>query len=168
MSANNNITLIGMPGAGKSTVGVILAKVLGYEFVDPDLLIQKQEGKLLSEIIAEKGEEEFLRIESRVNEELDLSSSVIAPGGSVIYEPEAMKHLKEIGKVVYLKLDYKVIEKRVANVKKRGVVLKEGQTLKDLYNERHPLYEKYADIIIDAHLKSPEDVMMKICEAIGK
>ena len=168
MSINNNITLIGMPGAGKSTVGVILAKVLGYEFVDPDLLIQKQEGKLLSEIIAEKGEEEFLRIESRVNEELDLSSSVIAPGGSVIYEPEAMKHLKEIGKVVYLKLDYKVIEKRVANVKKRGVVLKEGQTLKDLYNERHPLYEKYADIIIDAHLKSPEDVMMKICEAIGK
>ena len=168
MSINNNITLIGMPGAGKSTVGVILAKVLGYEFVDPDLLIQKQEGKLLSEIIAEKGEEEFLRIESRVNEELDLSSSVIAPGGSVIYEPEAMKHLKEIGKVVYLKLDYKVREKRVANVKKRGVVLKEGQTLKDLYNERHPLYEKYADIIIDAHLKSPEDVMMKICEAIGK
>ena len=168
MSANNNITLIGMPGAGKSTVGVILAKVVGYEFVDPDLLIQKQEGKLLSEIIAEKGEEEFLRIESRVNEELDLSSSVIAPGGSVIYEPEAMKHLKKIGKVVYLKLDYKVIEKRVANVKKRGVVLKEGQTLKDLYNERHPLYEKYADIIIDAHLKSPEDVMMKICEAIGK
>ena len=168
MSINNNITLIGMPGAGKSTVGVILAKVLGYEFVDPDLLIHKQEGKLLSEIIAEKGEEEFLRIESRVNEELDLSSSVIAPGGSVIYEPEAMKHLKEIGKVVYLKLDYKVIEKRVANVKKRGVVLKEGQTLKDLYNERHPLYEKYADIIIDAHLKSPEDVMMKICEAIGK
>ena len=168
MSANNNITLIGMPGAGKSTVGVILAKVLGYEFVDPDLLIQKQEGKLLSEIIAEKGEEEFLRIESRVNEQLNLSSSVIAPGGSVIYEPEAMKHLREIGKVVYLKLDYKVIEKRVANVKKRGVVLKEGQTLKDLYNERHPLYEKYADIIIDAHLKSPEDVMMKICEAIGK
>ena len=168
MSANNNITLIGMPGAGKSTVGVILAKVLGYEFVDPDLLIQKQEGKLLSEIIAEKGEDEFLRIESRVNEELDLSSSVIAPGGSVIYEPEAMKHLKEIGKVVYLKLDYKVIEKRVANVKKRGVVLKDGQTLKDLYNERHPLYEKYADIIIDAHLKSPEDVMQKICEAIGK
>jgi len=164
----DNITLIGMPGAGKSTVGVILAKVLGYEFVDPDLLIQKQEGKLLSEIIAEKGEEEFLRIESRVNEQLDLSSCVIAPGGSVIYEPEAMKHLKEIGKVVYLKLDYKVIEKRVANVKKRGVVLKEGQTLKDLYNERHPLYEKYADIIIDAHLKSPEDVMMKICEIIGK
>jgi len=168
MSINNNITLIGMPGAGKSTVGVILAKVLGYEFVDPDLIIQKQEGMLLSEIIAKKGEKEFLRIESRVNEELDLSSSVIAPGGSVIYEPEAMKHLKEIGKVVYLKLDYKVIEKRVANVKKRGVVLKEGQTLKDLYNERHPLYEKYADIIIDAHLKSPEDVMMKICEAIGK
>ena len=164
----DNITLIGMPGAGKSTVGVILAKVLGYEFVDPDLLIQKQEGKLLSEIIAEKGEEEFLNIESRVNEELDCKGAVIAPGGSVIYEPEAMKHLKEIGKVVYLKLDYKVIEKRVANVKKRGVVLKEGQTLKDLYNERHPLYEKYADIIIDACLKSPEDVMMKICEAIGK
>ena len=164
----DNITLIGMPGAGKSTVGVILAKVLGYEFIDPDLLIQKKEGMLLSEIIAKKGEKEFLNIESRVNEELDCKGAVIAPGGSVIYEPAAMAHLQEISNVVYLNLDIETIEKRVANVKKRGVVLKEGQTLRDLYNERHPLYEKYADIVIDANLPSPEDVLTKICEIIGK
>lgn len=163
----NNITLIGMPGAGKSTVGVILAKVLGYEFLDPDLLIQKQEGKLLREIIAEKGEEEFMRIESRVNAELNPEKAVIAPGGSVVYEPEAMEHLRKIGKVVYLKLSYKTIERRVANAKKRGVVLKDGQTLKDLYLERAPLYEKYADIVIDAEKNSPEDVLLEIYEKLG-
>lgn len=164
---NNNITLIGMPGAGKSTVGVILAKVLGYEFVDPDLLIQRQEGRLLREIIAEKGEEEFLRIESRVNAGLNLESSVIAPGGSVIYEPEAMQHLREIGKVVYLRLSYETIEKRVANAKKRGVVLKDGQTLRNLYEERAPLYEKYADVVIDAERPSPEDVLVEVYEKLG-
>ena len=163
---NNNITLIGMPGAGKSTVGVILAKALGYEFIDPDLLIQKQEGKLLREIIAEKGDEEFLRIESKVNESLEVENAVIAPGGSIIYEPAAMEHLKKIGKVIYLKLDYETVYSRVANAQKRGVVLKEGQTLLDLYNERSPLYEKYADIVIDAHRPTPEHVLVDIYDRV--
>ncbi len=160
----NNITLIGMPGAGKSTVGVLLAKVLGYDFVDPDLLIQKSEGKLLREIIAEKGDEGFLKIENDINVALEVENAVIAPGGSVIYEPEAMAHLREIGKVVYLRLSYETVEKRVANAQKRGVVLKEGQTLRNLYEERGPLYEKYADVVIDAELPSPEHVMAEIVD----
>ncbi len=143
---NNNIVLIGMPGVGKSTVGVILAKVLGYQFLDADLLIQQQEGKLLKEIIAEVGTEGFIEVENRVNAGIECSKTIIATGGSVVYGKEAMEHLKEIGTVVYLRVPYSIIEKRLSDIKGRGVVLKEGQTLYDLYMERTPLYEKYADI----------------------
>ena len=135
----NNITLIGMPGAGKSTVGVLLAKRLGYSFVDVDIVIQEQEKRLLKEIIAEEGDDGFLRVER----------SVIAPGGSVIYGKEAMEHLKDIGVVVYLKLSYRALERRLGDLVDRGVALKEGMTLRDLYNERKVYYEKYADITID-------------------
>ena len=144
-----NVILIGMPGSGKSTVGVVLAKVLGYRFVDSDLVIQETEGKLLHEIITEKGMEGFLAVENKVNRELQAERSVIATGGSVVYGAEAMEHLKEIGKVVYLKLPYKELRRRLGNLKDRGVVLKEGQTLKSLYEERIPLYEKYADLTVD-------------------
>ena len=144
-----NIVLIGMPGSGKSTVGVILAKVLGYTFVDSDLLIQKEEKQLLKDIIAREGQDGFLKIENRVNKSIDTEKSVIATGGSVVYCQEAMEHLKKIGTVIYLKLDYQILNRRLSNLIGRGVVLKKGQTLKDLYEERVPLYEKYADYIID-------------------
>lgn len=132
----DNIILIGMPASGKSTVGVVLAKRLGYEFIDTDLLIQKQEQALLREIIAEKGEDGFLVIEDQVNADLEAERSVIAPGGSVVYCENAMKHYKEIGTVVYLQTSYQTIKERIGDPKKRGVVLREGQTLKDLYEER--------------------------------
>lgn len=143
-----NIIFIGMPAVGKSTIGVVTAKRLGYEFIDTDLLIQKQEGKLLKEIIAEQGIEGFLAIENRVNTELSAERAVIAPGGSVVYCEEAMRHYKEIGDIVYLKASFETINRRLGNAKNRGVVLKEGQTLRDLYEERVALFEKYADYTV--------------------
>ena len=138
----NNVILIGMPGAGKSTLGVVLAKVLGYEFLDSDLLIQKQEKKRLSRIIEEKGTAGFMAVENRVNASIETEHTVIATGGSVVYCDEAMEHLRSIGKVVYLKLSLKAVSRRLGNLKGRGVLLKDGQTLQDLYEERTPLYEK--------------------------
>lgn len=144
-----NIVLIGMPGVGKSTLGVVLAKELGFQFVDADLLIQEREKRLLKEIIAEEGVDGFLKIENDVNAGISAEKTVIATGGSVIYGPEAMEHLKEIGTVVYLKLDYETLDSRLGSLKGRGVVLRDGQTLKSLYDERIPLYEKYADVVVD-------------------
>lgn len=149
-----NITLIGMPAAGKSTVGVLLAKRLGYSFVDSDLVIQEKTGKLLKEIIAEVGTDGFLEVEDQINSEIEVQHAVIAPGGSVIYGQNAMEHLKEISVVVYLKLSYRDVKLRLGDLKDRGVALKEGMTLLDLYHERTPLYEKYADITIDETGKS--------------
>ena len=149
MKTRKNIVLIGMPGVGKSTIGVIAAKQLGYEFVDADLLIQKQEKRLLHEIISQEGVDGFLEIENRVNASIQTEGAVISTGGSVIYGKEAMEHLSSIGTVVYLKLPYPELKRRLKNLKDRGVVLKDGQTLKDLYDERTPLYEKYADLIVD-------------------
>ena len=120
----NNVTLIGMPGSGKSTIGVILAKALRYEFLDSDLLIQKQEKRKLSEIIEQDGPEKFKEIENQVNADIHVTDTVIAPGGSVIYCDEAMEHLKSIGKVIYLKLSLESLSKRLGNLKGRGVLLK--------------------------------------------
>lgn len=145
---NNNIILIGMPGVGKSTVGVILAKILGYQFVDADLVIQKAEGKLLREIIAEVGPEGFIEVENRVNASISVENTIIATGGSVIYGKEAMEHLKSIGTVVYLKVGFDSLEQRLEDIKGRGVVLKDGQNLLDLFKERTPLYEHYADVTV--------------------
>ena len=160
----DNIILIGMPGVGKSTIGVILAKVLGYQFVDADLVIQKEEGKLLHEIIAEVGSEGFIEVENRVNRNLMVEHSVIATGGSVVYGKEAMEHLKEIGTVIYLKLPYEELQSRLHDIKGRGVVLKDGQTLRDLYDERIPLYEKYADLVVDEYQLNVEQTMERIIE----
>ena len=155
----NNITLIGMPAAGKSTVGVLLAKRLGYQFIDTDLVIQHEEGRLLKEIIATEGLEGFMAVENRVNSQVKGGRAIIAPGGSVIYGKEAMEHLSEIGTIVYLKLSYEDLEKRLGNLVDRGVVLRDGMTLRDLYEERVPLYEKYADITIDEAGKNSGDVV---------
>lgn len=149
-----NVTLIGMPAAGKSTVGVLLAKRLGYAFVDVDLVIQEQENRLLKEIIADEGMDGFMAVENRVNASLDVQKSVIAPGGSVIYGEEAMEHLKSIGLVVYLKISFDELLKRLGDVVDRGVVLKEGMTLQDLYEERISYFEKYADITVDEEGKN--------------
>lgn len=161
-----NVILVGMPGCGKSTIGVVLAKVLGYEFTDSDLLIQKRENKLLREIIAEQGEDGFLRIEDEVNASIETKKNVIATGGSVVYCEKAMKHLGDIGTIVYLKLSYDTICNRLGNIRRRGVVLKEGQTLKDLYEERTPLYERYADIVIDAEGHDVEGLMDEVVKAL--
>jgi len=166
-----NIVLIGMPGSGKSTVGVVLAKRLGYHFLDVDLVIQNQQRKLLWQIIQEHGNTEFLQIESKVNEEIDVQNTVIAPGGSVVLEPEAMKHLKEIAIVVYLKIEYKELKRRLGDLSTRGVVLEEGKTLKDLYSLRSVLCEKYADIIIEEKelsLYETTDIVLKKVTSILK
>ena len=164
----NNIVLIGMPGVGKSTVGVILAKVLGYQFLDADLVIQQQEGKLLKEIIAEVGTEGFIEVENRVNAGITCSKTIIATGGSVVYGKEAMEHLKEIGTVVYLKVPYQVIEKRLSDIRGRGVVLRQGQTLYDLYMERTPLYEKYADLCVNEDGLDVEQTVELLIEKMRK
>ena len=144
-----NITLIGMPSAGKSVIGVLLAKRLGYEFIDTDLVIQKEEGKLLKEIIAESGLDGFAVVENRVNSRIQAHHAVIAPGGSVVYGAEAMEQLKAISTVIYLKISYETLEKRLGSLQERGVVIREGMTLRDLYEERVPLYEKYADLVLE-------------------
>lgn len=143
-----NMILIGMPTAGKSTIGVVAAKRLGYGFIDSDLLIQEQEGCLLKDIIEEKGIDGFLAIENQVNRDIITDRSVIAPGGSAIYCKEAMEHFKKIGTVIYLQASYETIAGRLENIKGRGVVLRDGQTLKDLYEERIRLCEQYADLTV--------------------
>ncbi len=155
----NNIVLIGMPGCGKSTVGVVLAKRLGMDFTDSDLLIQKKYKETLSSIIDNKGLKEFLRIEDEVNGEIETDNTVIATGGSVVYGKNAMEHLKSIGTVVYLKLDYNVIKSRLGDLKKRGVAMEKGMSLQDLYTERTPLYEKYADITVECNRKQIRQIV---------
>lgn len=162
MKNNHNITLIGMPASGKSTVGVLLAKRLGYSFVDVDILIQEKENRLLKDIIEEDGLDGFLEIENRVNAQLDVRHSVIAPGGSVVYGKEAMEHLKEIGTVIYLKLSYEDIKARLGDLVDRGVAVEDGMTLRELYEERVPLYEKYADIIVDETNRTPGQTVDKL------
>ena len=157
-----NIVLIGMPGAGKSTVGVVLAKNLGMSFMDSDLVIQEQEGKKLHEIIEECGSDGFIKVEERVNASLDPSNTIIATGGSVVYGAKAMEHLGEIGTICYLKLSYESIRDRLGDLAQRGVVLKDGQTLLDLYQERIPLYEKYAHIVLDCENKNIREVVNEI------
>jgi len=168
MEKKTNIVLLGMPGSGKSTVGVLLAKCLGKEFIDTDLLIQKQEGRLLSKIIEEEGLERFIQIENRVNASVQAENSVIAPGGSAIYGKEAMEHLKEIGEVVYLKLSYRTVARRLGDLKKRGVVFRPGQSLRALYKERCPLYERYADYIVECDGKKIGETLEAVRDKIGK
>jgi shikimate kinase len=164
LQQKNNIVLIGMPGVGKSTIGVVLAKVLGYQFVDADLVIQEQTGQLLHEIITEKGTDGFLQVEEEVNSGIDTHHAIIATGGSVVYGEKAMHHLREIGTILYLSLPFEELEQRLGDIKGRGVVLRDGQTLRDLYEERTPLYERYADITIDETGCNVEQTIERILE----
>jgi len=163
----NNIVLIGMPGVGKSTAGVVLAKIIGYKFIDMDIVIQEQEGRLLKDIIETEGVDGFIAVENKVNAAVEADKSVIATGGSVVYGEEAMKHLKDIGTVVYLEVGYETIEERVSNVKGRGVVLRDGQSLRDIYEERAVLYEKYADVIVDETGKTIEETIEAVRQGLG-
>lgn len=166
MKKQNNIVLIGMPGVGKSTLGVVLAKVLGFQFLDSDLLIQEQEGRKLSRIIEEEGYKGFQNIEDRVNASIDVIHTVIATGGSVVYCKEAMEHLKKIGTIVYLHVSLEELQKRLGNLKGRGVLLKDGQSLEDLYDERTPLYESYADIKVSEEGKDLEESLQALLEIL--
>ena len=156
------IILIGMPGVGKSTIGVILAKELGYQFIDSDLLIQQQEGRLLRTIIEEEGVEGFLAIENQVNAGIQARRAVIATGGSAVYGTEAMEHFRRMGTIIYLKLPYDQLKRRLGNLKGRGVVLKKGQTLRDIYEERTALYEQWADAVIEEEGRDIEATLKEI------
>lgn len=161
-----NIVLIGMPGAGKSTVGVVLAKRLGISFVDSDLVIQQKYGKLLHELIEEHGIDGFLEIEDRVNASLECTASVVATGGSAVYGATAMNRLGESGIIVYLKLPFEEIRERLGDLNARGVTLRPGQTLEELYRERVPLYEKYAHITVECTGKQLRDIVAEIAERV--
>ena len=143
-----SIILIGMPSCGKSTLGVLLAKKLGLEFIDSDLLIQKKHGKLLHELIAEHGNEAFLALEAEVNCAITEQNAVIATGGSAVYSQEAMAHLSTLGKIVYIKISYEEMAARLGDYAHRGVIMPAGYTLRDLYDERTALYERYADVTV--------------------
>lgn len=151
-----NIVLIGMPGAGKSTIGVLLAKTMLMDFCDTDLIIQKKEGSALCEIIKEKGTDEFIRIEDEIIGAQKIENCVVATGGSAVYGENAMKNLKENGTIVYLKVSADELEKRICNIHTRGIAMKEGTTIAELYAERAPLYEKYADITVDCSCSTLE------------
>ncbi len=157
-----NLILIGMPGCGKSTVGVVLAKALAMDFVDSDLVIQKETGRRLSQLLDEHGDAGFRAIENRLNAALDVRDSIVATGGSVVYGEDAMRHLKAIGTVIYLKLSYDAIEERLGDLHARGVTIQPGWTLRDLYNERVPLYEKWADITVDCEQMRLREVVAYI------
>lgn len=164
-----NIILIGMPGAGKSTVGVVLAKRLGYRFVDSDLVLQEKYGKLLHELIEQYGVEKFWKMEEEVNASLNLEQSVIATGGSAVYGTKAMERLAQGGTIVYLELPYEEIAERLGDLSARGVTMRPGQTLKDLYGERIPLYEKYAHVTVRCSGKLLREIAAEISgELAGK
>lgn len=162
-----NLILIGMPGCGKSTVGVVLAKVLGMSFIDSDLVIQQHEGKRLSQILDEIGDDGFRALENSINASLQAENSVIATGGSVVYGEEAMAHLRSIGTVIYLQLTYERVEDRLGDLHARGVTIKPGWTLRDLYNERTPLYERYAHLTIPCDGLRIREIIALIREQLG-
>lgn len=162
----DNIVLIGMPGAGKSTVGVLLAKTLGYAFLDTDLVIQRREGALLQALVDSLGVEGFLDAESRAILSVDVQRTVIAPGGSAVYRGTSMEHLKSLGRVVYLRLPLEELERRLSNISSRGIAMAPGETLKSLYAYRTPLYERYADLTVDVGRQSLEETVAAVLNAL--
>lgn len=167
-NAADNIVLIGMPGAGKSTLGVVLAKILNYDFLDVDLVIQNKHGKTLQTLINEYGPQGFLDVENQDLQEINVHRTIIATGGSAVYSDRAMEHLRSIGTVVYLQISYKELANRLGDLQERGVVMKGGMgmSLADLYEERLPLYEKWADITVDVEKTSITKAAKKVAGAL--
>lgn len=161
-----NIVLIGMPTSGKSTVGVVLAKILGMDFIDTDLLIQRETGKRLNEIIDVRGSEGFLQIEGSVCASLCAENTVIATGGSVVFSRDAMEHLKGSGKTVYLRISLNELKKRLQDAKVRGVILRDGESIEELYAEREALYSRYADEIVSEEGLSLEETVFEVRERL--
>ncbi len=163
MKEKTNIVMIGMPGSGKSTVGVVLAKNLGMDFVDVDLVICRMNGGSLQEIVDRNTYDDFLKLEGCAAMTLNCRSSVIATGGSMVYSEKAMEHLRSIGKIVYIKVSLADLNKRITNMATRGIVFKPGETLADIYVRRTPLYEKWADITVESGSSDRiEDVALRI------
>ena len=161
-----NIVLIGMPGAGKSTVGVLLAKTLGYAFLDTDLVIQEREGKLLQDLVDELGVEAFLEREADAICSVDCVNTVIAPGGSAVCRDRAMEHLKSLGRIVYLHLPLEELEHRLHNISTRGIAMAPGETLAHIYDYRSPLYRKYADLTVEAGRQTLEETVEQVLNAL--
>lgn len=164
----NNVVLIGMPGSGKSTLGIVLAKIMNKQFMDADIVIQNQCDKTLQKIIDAMGPEGFIQVENQILSDLTAENTVIATGGSAVYSDEAMKHLAEIGTVVYLKISYEQLVNRLSDLQERGVVLKGGigMSLRELYDERLPLYEQYAGITVDVNDLSITAAARKVAAAL--
>lgn len=162
----NNIILIGMPGAGKSTLGVLLAKAMGKLFVDTDIIIQQKTKRLLQDIIDNDGTDEFLKLEEEILLTVDEKNTVIATGGSAVYSEKAMENFRKSGKIVYLHVDFSEIEKRVTNITTRGIVLKNGRSLADAFAERKPLYDKYAEVVVDCTGSSIEESVRKLAQIL--
>ena len=163
-----NIVLVGMPGCGKSTVGVILAKTLGLSFTDTDLLICAKEEDTLQNIIERKGLSYFEAVENEVGETLKVKNTVVATGGSMIMYEKAMAHLKEIATVVYINVSLSELKRRLVNIKTRGITFAEGETLDDIFDIRTPLYQKYADITVNADDFTIEETVTKLTEMLNK
>lgn len=168
LAKKENVVLTGMPACGKSVTGVILAKSLGMNFIDTDLIIQENEGKALQKIINEEGVEAFKRAEEKTLLSIDVDNTVIATGGSAVYYPAAMKHMQEKGIIVYIEADMEEIKKRLKNIKTRGVAMRKGQSIEELYESRKPLYEKYADITVKSDRKSMEKTVENIIKALER
>jgi shikimate kinase len=168
MAEKNNVVLIGMPGAGKSTLGIVLAKIVNKDFIDADLVIQNQCDKTLQKIIDACGPEGFIQVENQILSDLQADNSVIATGGSAVYSDEAMAHLAEIGTIVYLKINYESLTTRLSDLQARGVVLKGGigMSLRELYDERLPLYEKFAQITVDVNDLTITAAARKVADAL--
>ena len=162
----NNIILIGMPGAGKSTVGVLLAKTLGYAFLDTDLVIQEREGRLLQDLVDELGVEAFLDREAAAICSVDCDRTVIATGGSVVCRDGAMEHLKDLGRIVYLQLPLEELERRLHNISTRGIAMAPGETLAHIYDYRSPLYQKYADLTVAVDRQTLEETVEQVLRAL--
>ncbi len=169
MAGNDNVVLIGMPGAGKSTLGIVLAKIINYSFMDADLVIQQQCDKTLQKLIDACGPDGFIEVENEILRDIEAERTVIATGGSAVYSDEAMRHLASIGRVVYLKISYEQLVTRLSDLQERGVVLKGGigMSLRELFDERKPLYERYADITVDVDDLSITAAARKVADALG-
>lgn len=162
----SNVVLIGMPGCGKSTVGVILAKTLGIGFIDTDLIIQQREKRLLQEIIDNDGIEKFLDVEAEAVKTLNCDNCVVATGGSVVFREESVEHLKKNGKIFFLNVSLNEIKSRLDNINTRGVAAEKSQTIDDIFNQRYPLYIKYADYVLDLEKSNVEETVEKICKLL--